>query len=194
MERVVGNPQMAYCECRNEDPMRAPCLSAEKFFVFLFCPNRPNFQLNLKPAMVHFLSANLRSKIMIAHDCKLLGTVSLVVAFISSNCASHVYTLTQLQGDERLQQDLQGKRVEVLHKDDSMTTGYFSSITVDTLMLYRKKNEHAPLPLPAYEVYTIRVLASQETEFVVAGITIGVLVLLFIAAQGYSDAFSSLGH
>ncbi|MGH7493933.1 MAG: hypothetical protein ACREOO_16260 [bacterium] len=129
---------------------------------------------------------------MTTHHCKVACALFLIAAFTFSNCASTVYTLTQLQGDERLQSDLRGKRVEVLRKDDRMTTGYFQAITVDTLTLYRKQNERAALHVPAYDVRTIRVLASQKTEVVVVALILGACVALFVYAQAYGDAFSGL--
>ncbi len=120
------------------------------------------------------------------------GILLLVAAFAFSSCASPVYTLTQMQGDERLQQNLRGKRVEVHYQDDRMAIGYFHEATVDTVVLYRKRNQQMPLRLPAYEIRMIRVLASQEKEIAVFVLILGTTVLLFIVGKAYSEAFSGL--
>lgn len=122
-------------------------------------------------------------------DCTVYA---LSVAFIFSSCAaSPVYTLAQWHETERVQQDLRGKRVEIQYKDDRIAKGYFYEATADTIRFYRKKNQQATFAVPAYEVRMIRVLASQETEIIVAISVVGALILLGIFAKGVAAGASS---
>ena len=109
--------------------------------------------------------------------------LSLIIAAIFSNCAfvSVKYSVTQLRkNDDNLQNKIINMRMEVLRKDNDLTTGYFHAIRNDTLIIRSTKIDTSNLNRIALDqIKSVKVDKNAHPEILIALATVAFFISVF---------------
>lgn len=113
----------------------------------------------------------------------------IVFSFIFYSCASNIYTISQLQHDEKLHKKILNKQVRVWKTNDESIYGYLEKMNTDsvTIVLKNKKNEQ-PMMIANHEIRSITV--EQDAEPALAAGIVFVIVILVLAAKGLGEGIS----